>query len=303
MLKTPDKIFDNAKNLKTNSIGVGGKGSQKMKYRCKLCGQPKQNHICPYAQTLQRSIGTQIYPAVNAFTAHEPGALTQSIVEMNSFANGVPYPTPTRSSHVVRPSPIRMVDQAPPSTPYNPTKVQSTTNKVTPETPSSDGGKLSSNSIRPRDILFVDAADLRAEAYRVVTPINTTRPKSNDRKGPGQDEKLQSSDTAFRYPKIPMAYSQRKRLSDYLFSLTKEREGLTDETAVILRNGRDNDSDFWDVCIAELLTQVLVILYCSPKKSMKYNSSCKSGTENTNESNNNQLEGLKNFLLQIGIAC
>jgi hypothetical protein len=35
-------------------------GQPKMRYRCKLCGQPKQNHVCPYQQSLQRSIGISV---------------------------------------------------------------------------------------------------------------------------------------------------------------------------------------------------------------------------------------------------
>jgi hypothetical protein len=37
-----------------------GSGQPKMRYRCKLCGQPKQNHVCPYQQSLQRSIGVSV---------------------------------------------------------------------------------------------------------------------------------------------------------------------------------------------------------------------------------------------------
>ncbi len=53
--------------------------------RCKLCGKPKQNHDCPNLLSLQRSIGITVYPALNAFTAHEPGVLTPALSQMNNF--------------------------------------------------------------------------------------------------------------------------------------------------------------------------------------------------------------------------
>jgi len=62
------------------------KGS-KIKYRCKLCGQPKQNHTCPYRSMLVRSIGTMVYPAVNAFVSNEPGRLAPPLSEMNNFTS------------------------------------------------------------------------------------------------------------------------------------------------------------------------------------------------------------------------
>jgi hypothetical protein len=59
--------------------------STKMRYRCKLCGLPKQNHTCAYQQSLQRSIGIMVYPAVNAFTSGEPGLLAPNLTDMNNF--------------------------------------------------------------------------------------------------------------------------------------------------------------------------------------------------------------------------
>eukprot|EP00536_Pseudo-nitzschia_multiseries_P004959 jgi/Psemu1/11363/gm1.11363_g len=87
-------------NDKTPSAGAGaGAGgmevhqssidhTQKMKYRCKLCGQPKQNHICPYRKSLVRTIGVMVCPAVNSYSSSEPGVLTPALTEMNNF---VPY--------------------------------------------------------------------------------------------------------------------------------------------------------------------------------------------------------------------
>ena len=48
----------------------------KMRYRCKLCGQPMQNHILATlpAVSVATSIGVMVYPAVNALASSEPGA-------------------------------------------------------------------------------------------------------------------------------------------------------------------------------------------------------------------------------------
>eukprot|EP00814_Leptocylindrus_danicus_P020572 CAMPEP_0116033314 /NCGR_PEP_ID=MMETSP0321-20121206/18888_1 /TAXON_ID=163516 /ORGANISM="Leptocylindrus danicus var. danicus, Strain B650" /LENGTH=314 /DNA_ID=CAMNT_0003509311 /DNA_START=20 /DNA_END=960 /DNA_ORIENTATION=- len=159
-----------------------------------------------------------------------------------------------------------------------------------------------------KDVLFVDMVDLKPECHRIVTPTTSTS--------------TSTAYAAYCYPKLPLAYVQRKRLSDYLFSLTKEKEGLTDETAAILRDGRENDSDYWDVCIAELLTQVIVVLHCSSSSgvndSVVKNSNSNSNSNEHNNNNakdtvpstststavtdHNRLGGLSRFLLQIGIA-
>jgi hypothetical protein len=59
--------------------------NQKMKYHCKLCGQPKQNHSCPFRSSLHRSIAISVVPVVNGYTAEEPGVLTPALSEMNNF--------------------------------------------------------------------------------------------------------------------------------------------------------------------------------------------------------------------------
>ena len=59
----------------------------KTRYRCKLCGQPKQNHTCPYQQALQRNIGTMSYPALNAFQCKENGKLAPALSDMNNFVD------------------------------------------------------------------------------------------------------------------------------------------------------------------------------------------------------------------------
>ena len=76
----------------TPSLGKGAKGL-KTKYRCKRCGLPKQNHKCAYKESVVRSIGTMVYPAVNAFVSNEPGRLAPSLSEMNNFASLLSHDT------------------------------------------------------------------------------------------------------------------------------------------------------------------------------------------------------------------
>lgn len=70
--------------------------SLKGKYLCKLCGKPKQNHLCPYEIRLQRSIGIMVYSAINAYSAAEPGKLAPALTDMNNF---VSYDTNDQQEH------------------------------------------------------------------------------------------------------------------------------------------------------------------------------------------------------------
>jgi hypothetical protein len=60
---------------------------QKMKYRCKLCGQPKNNHRCPFKKKVQRTIGVMVLPVVDAYTSEEFGVITPALSEMNNFVS------------------------------------------------------------------------------------------------------------------------------------------------------------------------------------------------------------------------
>lgn len=264
--------------LSVNDDGDGAsseKGSSspqaKMRYRCKLCGQPKQNHRCPYQQALARSIGAMVYPAVNAFTADEPGTIAAPLSEMNNFIDiqkdGEPSP--------LRPSPERMRHIPSMST----TPILSSA-QVTPETMRSSsrqprssnrhGNKkrmyshMKDGSTDHGDLLFVIAMELKPEQFRIVS----------------QSKSRKLSD-AYIYPALPLPYEQRKRLSDNLFSLSNEVPNLTDECAQVLREAREKD--LWDLAVAELMTQVIVIIHCSDR--------------------DYRFEGLRQYLLTLGIAC
>ena len=85
----------------------------------------------------------------------------------------------------------------------------------------------------------------------------------------------------YQYPLVPTPYDQRKEMGDTLFALSKEVPSLADSCASILREARERDE--WDQAVAELTTQVLVVLKCEEED---YN-----------------LEGLMRHLNGLGIAC
>ena len=115
-----------------------------------------------------------------------------------------------------------------------------------------------------RDLLFLESMELKVEQFRVVTP-----------------SKVLSAPEAFCYPSLPLPYAQRKRLSDNLFALSNEVPKLTDECAQVLREAREKD--MWDLAVAELMTQVIVIIHCAD--------------------GDGRFEGLRQYLLTLGIAC
>ena len=282
----------------------------KMRYRCKLCGQPKQNHICPFTHSLQRNIGIMVYPAVNAFTASEPGKLAPALADMNNFISTGSESHSSAESSPSRPTPDR---------PHKSSLAPGKTPNVTPETMRSanspDGSNTSGSPFRSPsgrksrvnspavstisashnsgsvsrkrshsqmdntnsggtgsgkpgshddDLLFVETADLMPEQFRSVTAPKKGRQLDN-----------------YTYPALPLPYAQRKRLSDNLFSLSKEVPQLTDECAVVLREAREKD--MWDLAVAELMTQVVVVIHCREGDS--------------------RFEGLRHYLLTLGIAC
>eukprot|EP00934_Nitzschia_sp_Nitz4_P009115 Nitzschia sp. Nitz4//scaffold68_size99682//51527//54845//NITZ4_004567-RA/size99682-snap-gene-0.2-mRNA-1//1//CDS//3329556602//9105//frame0 len=290
---------DNAEETQDgNKDASGSKDDQpKMRYRCKLCGQPKQNHTCPYQQSLARSIGVMVYPAVNAFTASEPGVLAPPLSEMNNFVvTGAESVSSTEASPS-RPTPdrLRRMNQGMPSgsAQVTPESLRGGSRGInspvtTPQrvmTPSSSRhsgrrymGGMTPGSVSSAhkkrtfgqmsddqgDLLFVEATALKPEQFRIVTTSATVE-----------------SPEAFTYRAIPLPYAQRKRLSDNLFSLSLEVPKLKDECAAVLREAREKD--LWDLAVAELMTQVVVVVHCHDGDS--------------------RFEGLRRYLLTLGISC
>ena len=293
-----------AKGNSTLSQASGGAPSigspqGKMKYRCKLCGQPKQNHVCPYKKSLQRSIGTMVHSAVNAYTADEPGRLAPSLSSMNNFVSkpelssvaSTPSrggPKPQRTLHPesverklahITPQSIRVGTNSPGGSSLSTLESPPRGRNLPPRSAggsSRRGGARTSGMRFPSiassgsslsgggNFLFVEASELRPGQFRAVAPL----PKTED--------------APYQYASLPLPYGQRKRLSDKLFGMSKEVPNLTDECAHVLREAREKD--MWDRAIAELLTQILVVLDCSP--------------------DDRKLDGIRrHLLLHYGVAC
>lgn len=254
-----DEEYCQSVNSSDQSDEKKSSGSQsKMKYRCKLCGQPKQNHRCPYRQSLARSIGTMIYPAVNAFTADEPGVISPPLSEMNNFVD-------VQKSDGTDASPAR-----PMSTTSSRRLSVNPTAQVTPE--SLRSGRSNTRNRKKRlysqtkgdqgDLLFVESMDVQPVQFKTVsTSVSTSE--------------------GFKYAPLPLPYAQRKRLSDNLFTLSNDVPKLTNECAQVLREAREKD--MWDLAVAELMTQVIVIIHCNERDV--------------------RFEGLRQYLLTLGIAC
>ena len=286
--------------------------NNKMKYRCKLCGQLKNNHVCPYRQPLQRSIGVMVYPALNSFTALEPGTVAPPLTNMNNFVSydsdqtssgpqtygdlleaSKSAPTQnagTGTNHAGHPAAVTPEAHAgasgnffhsPQSSLSNHseegvTQPPHTTTTATAGTVRDVNDDKSRKRLHTRleeetneqhpakRALFVTSFPLRPEHYRSVTQ------SSRD-----------DCPTAYQYPTIPLTFAERKRLSDTLFVLSKEIPSVTSECAVILREARAKNE--WDMAVAELLTQLVVGLFCTE--------------------DDLRLEGLQRYLLTLGISC
>lgn len=276
----------------------------KMKYRCKLCGQLKQNHVCPFNQPLQRSIGVMVFPAVNSYTAAEPGTVAEPLTKMNNF---VSYDSDQTSPHPQSegsgvhhnsgingyPSSITYASMKGDDFYHSP---QSSLSAPSSEDPlphqSSDSAKSQSTSAGKRSHCqmisvssyesssnhpsqqrspFVESVSLRAEHYRAVTPMSLKHTGT----GPT------TASSAYQYSPIPLTFQERKRLSDTLFHLARQNGCMMQDCATVLREARQKFE--WDLAVAELLTQVVVGLYCGE--------------------NDMRLDGLQQYLLAIGISC
>jgi hypothetical protein len=256
----------------------------KMKYRCKLCGQPKQNHDCPYRQSMQRSLGVTVHPAVNSFTANEPGALTIALSEMNNF---VSYDSDHGSSEYLRMASTaaggafhqRSLASITPES-VEPGVLQSPHSSLSPHTmglsnDAPDESESTMNRKRNHSEIeiavnhdssrpFIEEIQLRPEQYRAIT-----------------DSKRPRAAGAYQYPTIDLTFAERKKLSDTLFVWSRGIPHLMEECSSILDEARTKDS--WDLAVAELLAQLAVALYC--------------------QEGDRCLDGLKNYLLSLGISC
>uniref|UniRef100_A0A7S3PZU6 Uncharacterized protein n=1 Tax=Chaetoceros debilis TaxID=122233 RepID=A0A7S3PZU6_9STRA len=279
----------------------------KMRYRCKLCGQPKQNHKCPYQKSLQRSIGCTVYSAVNAYNATEPGKLAPALSEMNNFVlvtDNVSENTPARpvrgplTLHPFSRIPRRAVPQVTPEVSRTslPAKCphlspQSRPNVVSDNVAYTKAARYKQNVVKA--VNFTPSAPgLNVRRKKVLSPSKAEalrQTSDNDHVFVEAThlrlEQFRSvstvSHSTFQYTSIPLPYGQRKLLSDNLFELSKEVPSLTDDCAGILRQAREQQ--MWDLAVAELLSQMIVAIHC-PKDDVR-------------------LDGLRRYLLSMGISC
>lgn len=253
------------------------------KNKCKKCGQIKQGHVCPYSSSMQRSIGIMVYPSVNAHVADEPGYLAPALCEMNNFISIKGSASFESNNHVddmtmqstgliasMR-SAFREDDAAKIiANPYRRKTLLESSPTITSEP---DENKPAKSDVEAenhgKDLLFQPMMEISIDQYRSITP--------KDALNTGDDH-----DYDYVYPQVPLTFNQRKSLSDALFSLSKRVPKLTEECASVLAEARKNDQ--WDLAVAELMTQVLCVLHCSP-------------------TNDFTLGGLRQCLLTLGIMC
>lgn len=274
----------------------------KIKYRCKLCGQPKQNHDCTFRKSLARSIGVMIYPAVNAFTAAEPGEVAPPLFKMNNFVSyhsvsgspqkeGADYSQALlesqrhKSTHshpsTVTPQSARegggIVDSPQSSLSTHSHELTSRVQISHHTSMSNENNKTTHAPVPERraklfqHAAFAPSASLRPEQYRAVTPF----------RGEASSNAASVKCGNYQYPAIPLTFGERKRMSDTLFCLSKEIPNITQGCSEVLHEAREVED--WDQAVAELLTQIVVGLYCGE--------------------GDYQLEGLRQYLLTLGVSC
>ena len=213
----------------------------KMKYHCKLCGQPKMNHVCPFRQSVQRSIGIQVYPTANPFAANEPGALAPTLSDMNNI--------------VIRDGPaggeFDDCDDAFSQTLLEFDYSMESIPRLCDGKASCESRKRSHDEMNEKTATaivvvpqgpFADIVEVHAEQYRAVSPLSS-QPRG-----------------AYQYPPVALTFNERKKLSDTLFVMTQGIHQLSLDCASLLRDARERN--LWDLAVAELLTQVVVALRC-----------------------------------------
>ena len=255
-----------------------GKQQSTRKNRCKKCGQVKMGHVCPYASSLLRNIGVMVYPSANAHVADEPGKLAPALCEMNNFISiksgsfeiFADDRKKSMSASIVigDKNDFRRHDLVSGISPLRrKTLLVSPTTACNPiGYKRSDAGATKEATAEGKtDFLFQPNMEITPDQYRLVTP---------------RDASVASE--GYAYPQVPLTFDQRKSASDALFSLSKLVPTLTDECALVLSEARKRDQ--WDLAVAELMTQVICMLHCSPSKDYT-------------------LEGLRRYLLMLGIVC
>jgi hypothetical protein len=255
---------------------------------------------------------------VNAYTASEPGTLAPNLSTMNNFVSydtpGMPFSNPPEGGPNLTPSTVTpqvtreggsgsgaelhspqssLSTHSPGMSPG----VESRTISVSggSDNPTSGTGHYHIHFVHPGAVrtgdrkrshaqmegrskpyhhtIFARAVALRPEHYRAVTPF-----RNEDRTRMTARTETQG---AYHYPAVPVPFAERKRLSDTLFYFSQEVPNLARDCGTVLHEARERGD--WDQAVAELLTQVVVGLYC--------------GEGDTH------LDGLQQYLLTLGVSC
>eukprot|EP00986_Skeletonema_menzelii_P003676 scaffold1172_cov144-Skeletonema_menzelii.AAC.1 len=264
------KTFDEGDNSDDSSTKPSMKtdkdvdSNRPTKYKCTLCGNLKKKHICANQPTILRSIGVNVYPAVNAYTADEPGSFTCALSEMNNFI--------TSSSNGI--CGVASSEEVARDFTNLPAHIQVTTSKSmkpylrksilsgAPKCHQQRGREEEESHNYSTDLIFQPSMEITNDQYLNVESLPTDRD--------------------YTYPAVPLTFGQRKSMSDALLSISKSVPELTRACAFILKDARKKNQ--WDQAVAELMAQVLCILKCSSSKDYS-------------------LEGLKQYLLEFGISC
>ena len=239
-------------------------------YKCTLCGALKKKHVCTNRPTILRSIGVNVYPAVNAYAADEPGSLACALSEINNFItssdNSVCGLTSEEMGrrNTMLPAHIQVTSLPPRGRnlimkPYLRKSILSGPPKKRHQQSFEEEEESRDHSI---NLIFQPSMDITNDQYLKVKTLPTDRD--------------------YAYPAVPLTFGQRKSMSDALLSISKSVPGLTQACALILKDARKKNR--WDQAVSELMAQVLCILKCSFSKDYS-------------------LEGLKRYLLEFGIAC
>jgi len=118
---------------------------------------------------------------------------------------------------------------------------------------------------------FIPAVSLKSEQFRAVASLREETSSNTSPVSRGN----------YRYPPVSSTFQQRKELCDTLFCFAREIPGMARDCGYVLREGRANND--WDQCVAELLTQVLIGLYCGE--------------------GDHRLDGLAKYLMSVGVSC
>jgi hypothetical protein len=270
------KTFDEEDNSDSSSnkqhsakTDKDGESNRPTKYKCTMCGALKKKHVCTNRPTILRNIGVNVYPAVNAYAADEPGSLTCALSEMNNFITsssnsvcGLTTSEEVGRRNTTLPAHVQVTTSLPSRGDSVKTYLRKSILSGLPKRHQLSCEEEEESRNHSINLIFQPSMEIIHDQFLKVKTLPTDRD--------------------YTYPAVPLTFGQRKSMSDALLSISKSVPGLTQACALILKDARKKGQ--WDQAVAELMAQVLCILKCSFSKDYS-------------------LEGLKRYLLEFGISC